>query len=412
MQAVRRKAAMDFGEFLRRAVLFVVIVVVVILLGSVISRLASLLILVFACWVFSVGLNYAVLRLQRYGLSRMAAILVTLLGTLLVFVLAIAIILPAFVEQIASLVASLPAAVESLVQRYEQLRLDSDLAAQVLPEFTLEQYQTLIETQFEEVIPDTGATTAINLNALFASALPLLGGIGSFVGSLLANLFLLLFITLYLLADPLVYYRAVLAMVPTSSEARAVEIINDIRRAIVAWMGALTISILFVGGMTTFVLGVVLQIPNAVALGVIAGLSSFIPNLGYYIGLIPIVVFTAAHNPLLVIPAFIAYVVINETDGKVIQPRVVQNTLSIPAGVVLPFQIISASLFGFFGIMLAVPILAIVIILVREVYVAELAGKRKPATHLEENTDGDLVLVYDHKLPPPSESVPVPAGAD
>lgn len=402
---------MDVGEFLRRSVLFVVIVVVVVLLGSVISRLASLLILVFACWVFSVGLNYAVLRLQRYGMSRMGAIAVTLLGTLLFVVLAFALVLPAFVEQVANLVRSLPGAIESLVERYEQLRLDSELAANLLPEFTLEQYQNIIDAQFDEVIPQASAESAIDLNALLGSALPLLGGIGSFIGGLLANLFLVLFITLYLLADPLVYYRAVLAMVPTSSEARAVEIINDIRRAIVAWMGALTISILFVGGMTTFVLGVVLQIPNAVALGVIAGLSSFIPNLGYYIGLIPIVVFTAAHDPILVIPAFIAYVIINETDGKVIQPRVVQNTLAIPAGVVLPFQIVSASLFGFFGILLAVPILAVFIILVREIYVVELLGKREPSTHLEENTDGDLVLVYD-ALPPESSVLPVNAPRD
>lgn len=383
---------MDFGEFLRRAVTFVAIVVVVLMLASVVGQLASLLILVFACWVFSVGLDYAAGLLERRGMGRGMAIMVVLLCVLIAFALAIAIILPAFVLQITDLVEGLPAAVESLVQTYDDLRNRYELLGEVLPEFTIEDYNNLIDTSFEDVIPEDSDFSGIDLNAILGSAVPLLGGIGSFVGSLLANLFLVTFITLYLLADPMIYYRAMIALVPNSREQRVLDIINQIRDAIVAWMGALTISILFVGGLTTLALGVILQIPNAVALGVIAGLSSFIPNLGYYIGLIPIVLFTAAHDPILVIPAFVLYVVINETDGKIIQPRIVQTTLSIPAGVVLPFQIISASLFGFFGIMLAMPILAIVIILVRELYVVELLDKRQPVPKVVEGPDGHLYL--------------------
>jgi predicted PurR-regulated permease PerM len=407
---------MDFGEFLRRAVAFVAIVIVAVLLGNIIGQLASLLVLVFACWVFAVGLDYAAGLLERRGMGRGMAILVVLVALLLVVVLSIAIILPAFALQIVDLVEGLPAAIESIVQTYDDLRSEYDLLAQILPEFTVEDYQNLLDASFNEVIPENSELPAINLNALLGSALPVLGGIGSFFGSLLANLFLITFITLYLLADPLVYYRAVIAIVPQSREQRALDIINEIRRAIVTWIGALSVSILFVGSMTTLALGVVLQVPNAVALGVIAGLSSFIPNLGYYIALFPILIFTAAHDPILVIPAFVMYVLINETDGKIIQPRIVQSTLAIPAGVVLPFQIISASLFGFFGIMLAMPILAIVIILVRELYVVELLGKRQTVSKVVEGPDGKLVLEKsgsgNETLPPEMPASPAPAATD
>lgn len=408
--------AMDFGEFLRRSVTFVAIVVVILIMGNVIGQLASLLVLVFACWVFAVGLDYAAGLLERRGMGRSMAIVTVLILLLLVVALSIAIILPAFALQIVNLVEGLPSAIESIVQTYDDLRNEYDFLAQILPQFTVEDYNNLLDTSFNEVIPENSELPAINLDALLGSALPVLGGIGSFFGSLLANLFLITFITLYLLADPLVYYRAMIAIVPQSREQRALDIINEIRQAIVTWMGALAVSILFVGGMTTIALGVVLQVPNAVALGVIAGLSSFIPNLGYYIGLIPIVIFTAAYNPLLVVPAFVMYVVINETDGKIIQPRIVQSTLAIPAGVVLPFQIISASLFGFFGIMLAMPILAIVIILVRELYVVELLGKRQTVSKVVEGPDGTLILEKGSSStqspPPEMPASPAPAATD
>jgi predicted PurR-regulated permease PerM len=290
-----------------------------------------------------------------------------------------------FIQQIANLVEQLPDTIDSLVESYEDLREDNDFLGSILPEYTLDELGD----------PDLEETSAppINVNTILASIVPVLGGIGSFFGSVLANLFLLVTITLYLFANPKIYYRAIIAMVPRHREAFALGIINRIEYAIVAWMRSLVISIFFVGIMTTLVLGVIFQIPNAVAMGVIAGLSGLIPNLGYYIGLIPIVLFTAIHDPVLIIPAVIVYALINEFDGKVIQPRVVQEALAIPAGVVLPFQIISASLFGFFGILLAVPILAIIIILVRRVYVGELLGKQDTITDVEEGADGQYTLV-------------------
>lgn len=394
--------SIDYGEFLRRTVTLFLVAVAFLLIGNAILKLGSLLMLIFACWVFSVGLSAAVRKLRQAGMSQTAAVTLTLGSALLFSATITAIILPVFVNQVADLIEQLPGALNTFLETYGDFRDNSELAASLLPEITLEQLEDIDAATLEELSLDDAAS-AVDLDQIISSILPFLGGIGSFFGSLLANLFLMITITLYLFASPMVYYRSLLWLVPDTHEALAVRIINEIRQSIVAWMGSLLISILFVSSTTTFILGVILQIPNAIALGTIAGLSSFIPNLGYYIGLIPIVLFTAIHDPLLVIPAFIAYVIINETDGKIIQPRVVQGTLSIPAGVVLPFQIMSASLFGFFGILLAVPILAIFIILVREIYVGELLGKGERTHELTEADNGRLVLVQQ---PEPMEGSP------
>ncbi len=384
---------MSYGEFVRRTLTVVFIVGVCMFLVTAISELVSILLIVFTCWVISVGINSAIRNVQRLGIKRIYAIPLTLVGLVLVFVLAFSIILPPFVTQTKSLVNGLPNAVVSLVETYEKLRADNELAANTLPEFTVEDYNKLIDTAFEDVVVDDDTIAAIDLTRLVGSALPLLGGIGSFIGNVFANFMLIVIITSYLVMDPLVYYRPIIAIVPASKEQRVIELVDEVREKVVTWMGALSVSITVTSVMVTVALGVILRIPNAFALGLMAGLTTFIPNLGYYIGLIPIFIFAAASDPVKAIPAAILYWLINEFEGKVISPAVIKSELNIPAGVILPFQLIAASVFGFFGILLAVPMLAIAIALVQELYVYDTLGKRGRLPKIVDR-DGDLLLEY------------------
>ena len=436
---------MTYGEFVRRSVTLIAIIVITYFLIVAIVDLANILIIVFTCWVLAVGLNQAILRFRRLGMPKWLAVLSTVVNAFGIVILTLIVIIPPFIEQGTNLVDSLPAAVEDIVQRYDDFLTENPDLAEYLPGFTVEDYRELIDITVEDVlgggaeveIDDSGSTgdeaaeaepevepiissnnssnnsemtreirrAALDLDfgQLIQSALPLLGGISSLVGSVLANLTLILLITSYLLFDPLVYYRPIIAIVPRDKEKRAVEIISKIRRAVVSWMGALFISIAFTSTMVALAMGMVLQLPNAIALGVIAGLGTFIPNVGYYIGLIPIIIFTLAADPVKVIPAALLYWAINEFEGKVVSPNVIRNQLSIPAGVVIPFQLIAASVFGFFGILLAVPMLAIFVILWQELYVYDTLEKRGHSPKLIETIHGELVLLDDDEEEPELE---------
>ncbi len=417
---------MTYGEFIRRSLSLITIIIITIFLIAAIIELSGILLLVFTCWVLSVGLNEATLKLRRWGSSKMMAIVVTVLSVIVFFILVLFVVIPPFVNEARNLVEDLPDAVGSLVQEYDDFRDENPDIGQYLPEFTVEDYNSLFgivdeamtgdaeagsngqpagstnESDFETNL-DAGANTddsetgnfAINIDQILDTTLPVLGGIGSFLGNVIANLVLIVLITGYLLFDPLVYYRPIIAIVPKNREKRAVEIISKIQNAVVSWMGALSISIAFTATMVTFALGVILQIPNAIALGVIAGLGTFIPNVGYYIGLVPIIIFTAVTDPWKVIPAALIYWAINEFEGKVVAPNVIRQQLNIPAGVVLPFQLMAAAVFGFFGILLAVPMLAIFVILWQELYVYDTLDKRGHNPRLIETMDGDLILLDD-----------------
>lgn len=403
---------MTQAEFVRRSVAVVVIVAVTVFLMLAISSLLSILLLVFLCWVLSVGLNAVIHRLERRGMRRGIASLVTFLAIFAVIGLVIAIVVPPFVAQVTDLVEKLPSSVESLVGRYNEFYQNADPRLQeILPQFTPEDYDKLLETQFEDIVNQDGASGAIDMNRIISSAVPILGGIGSFFGSFLANTIFVILITAYLVADPLTYYRPIVAIVPKHKEQRVLEIINEIHENVIAWMGGLALSITFTSVAVTLALGVILRIPNAVALGVLSGLGTFIPNIGYYIGLIPIIIFTAAVDPAKVIPAAILYWLLNQFEASVVTPAVMKNELNIPVGVILPFQLIAASVMGFYGIVLAVPMLAIVITLVRELYVFDVLGKRAQMPAIVKDDAGKLHLEALPAEQESAESATLPAAA-
>lgn len=394
--------SISYVEFLRRTASAVLIVGLTLLGALVLWNLRSIVLLGFTCWVISLALEIPVNTLQRRGIPRGYAVLIALTGSVIVITLMLLTIVPPFVVQFGNLAQDLPDAARDLVRRYEDLRAADEFATSVLPDFTEADYDALLES--DTPASDTPAPTpdpAIRLDALADSALPVLSGIGSFASSVLANLLLIVFITIYFVLDPLDYYRGILALVPRQREERVLAILNELRRTVVNWMGTLAVSIVAKGALVTASMWA-LRIPNAFALGLIAGLTSFIPYLGYYLALIPITIFTAADDPAKLLPAILLYVITGEIEAKLITPSVIKNELNLPAGIVMLFQLAAATFLGFYGILMAVPILAIIVALVRELYVYDALDKRAAVPEVHENLDGQLVLKHPSPGPPPA----------
>lgn len=386
---------MSYVDFVRRTATVVVIVAVTVLSIVILWNIRSFLLVAFTGWVLSVALDMPIARLQEMGLRRGYAILITMAGTFFVIGLLITLILPPILGETANLVDDLPQLAEDSVMRYEEFYNDNDSLQRFLPEFTLDDYEALFEAEDDPTPTDDNKTEPmLEIGSVFSSAVPILGGIGSLLGDIVANLFLVFFLTLYFVLDPLPYYKGLLAIVPKEREARLLELINEVRRIVTVWLGALVVSITAQALMVIFVLGVVLRVPNALALGLIAGISNIIPNIGFYLALIPVVIVTLSDDPRKVIPAIILYVIAGETEGKLISPKVVESGLSLPAGLVLVFQLIAGVYLGFFGILLAVPILAIIVAMIRELYVRDTLAK-DGVPELEELADGKLVFATD-----------------
>jgi hypothetical protein len=140
-------------------------------------------------------------------------------------------------------------------------------------------------------------------------------------------------------------------------------------------------------------LGGVWGVPNALGLGVIAGLMTIIPNIGAIVPAIPIAIFTLADDPAKLPFVMLTYLGIQQLESNVLTPTIVRRQMDIPAAAIFLFQLIAASLFGFFGVLMAVPLLATLITLVRETYVYDSLHQRGVNVELEYSESGGIRLI-------------------
>ena len=150
------------------------------------------------------------------------------------------------------------------------------------------------------------------------------------------------------------------------------------------WLSSLSISIAITVTLWCGSCSGLMGMPHVLIVAVFSGFATFIPNIGAFLPLIPIAVFTLATAPRQ--PAHHGSrltLLIQLLESNVLTPMVVKRQLSIPAAGMLVFQLVAALAFGLLGVLLAVPLLAVVITLVRELYSYNALGApQKPGCKL------------------------------
>lgn len=362
---------MTYTEFVKR----VVTIFAIAILCVVLWRVRQILMLAFLSSIIAISLTIPVGRLQKLGLRRTPSILLTLAAALVVIVLFFAWFLPVTAVQMADLVDQFPDAFEDARAAYTDWynRQDDTLRAVLLNPDGRDLDRFLNEAA------EIGASAAATL--------------GNAVASVAGNLAIVIIVAVFLLLEPKDYARGAISLIPPAYRPRALEVMVQLRITVTTWMTALTFSISISMFLVWLVIGIILGVPNGLALGVIAGFSTIIPNIGSLIPLVPITIFTLADEPRKLPFVLPAYLAIQLLESNVLTPSIVKRQLSIPAALVLLFQLIAATLFGFFGVLLAVPLLAITITLVRELYIHDILGLRGVSVDIETREDGALRLV-------------------
>ncbi|MEL6527150.1 MAG: AI-2E family transporter, partial [Chloroflexota bacterium] len=128
---------------------------------------------------------------------------------------------------------------------------------------------------------------------------------------------------------------------------------------------------LFIGVSTGIGLALV-GVEQWLALGVLAGLLSFVPNFGMVLTLVPAVAVTIVQVPKAVFVVVAIIVIVSFLQAQIIGPYLTSETMNLPPVLILIGQIILGVFFGFLGLMLAVPLTAIV--LVQEIYIKDILG--------------------------------------
>jgi predicted PurR-regulated permease PerM len=198
--------------------------------------------------------------------------------------------------------------------------------------------------------------------------------VSSLTGILSTSL-VILFLALYLAVDPATYWQGLIRLFPVSKRERLTEVLHDLHEALRWWLLGTLVSMLVVGCLTTLGLWL-LGIPLPVALGVIAALLTFIPNIGPVLSALPALLLAFVESPTMAAYVAILYLSIQIVESYLITPMIQQRTVSLPPALTLVAQVALGLLLGATGLVLATPLLVVVIVLVTKLYIEDTLENR------------------------------------
>jgi predicted PurR-regulated permease PerM len=233
-----------------------------------------------------------------------------------------------------------------------------------------------VDTSFLDiggVTPATGDAPAATAHSPSTSGLPSAGAIASGGGAIVSqtlklilgavgavgNFFIVLFLGLCFAAQPSVYRLGLLRMTPSRHRAKATEIVDNIGATLQRWLLAQIITMAVVFAVTWIGL-LLIGVPGAFILGVQAGLLAFIPTVGALLGGLIIVLASLASGWVAAASAFALFLGVHVLESYILTPLIQREAIDIPPATLFAMQILLGTVFGLWGLALALPLMAIV----------------------------------------------------
>lgn len=202
-----------------------------------------------------------------------------------------------------------------------------------------------------------------------------LTGTASRVLAVLTNVLLILFAAIFFGIDPDLYKRGLVLLVPQNKAARVSDTLDAVGEALWKWLIGKGVAMLFVGIVVTLGL-LLIGVPLALTLGIIAGLLDFVPFIGPIVAAAPGILLALTLGPSQAIYAALVYFVAQQIEGNVVTPLIQQKEVSLPPVLVLFAVIAAGLLFGLLGVIVATPLVVVAMVSVKLLYVEDVLGKK------------------------------------
>ena len=190
---------------------------------------------------------------------------------------------------------------------------------------------------------------------------------------ILTDVIIVLFIGLYLAVNPKTYLSGIKHLFPLDKRKRAAEVLEEIGRALRWWITGQLIIMLAVGTLTFLGLWLI-GLPFSLALAFLAGLFEFIPFLGPILAFIPIILLALLDSPTTALYATGIYLLVQQAESYLITPLVQKKAVELPPALTVFSVVLMGVLTGSLGVLLATPLMVVVLVTVRMVYVRDILG--------------------------------------
>lgn len=226
----------------------------------------------------------------------------------------------------------------------------------------------------EEVLPNEGADGgSLPVQGLLSGVMGPVTGLLRLITSGFSSLFLVLLVGIFLASAPSGYLRGALSLLPPPSRQRGRELARHLYDTLQAFLLGQFISMVTIGVLAWLGL-TLLGVPYALSLGFVAFLFEFIPTVGPWLAGIPAVLVAFTVSPGTALWVVVFYAAIQLAEGNLIHPVVQQKMVDLPPAVTLLALFLMGSLFGFLGVLVAAPLAAVVMTLVKVLLVRDRYG--------------------------------------
>lgn len=324
-------------------------VLLALVLGFAIGSLGYALTLIFFALFVSLGLYPVVLKLESRGLSRTVSVLIVMVFFLIVVALLVWMIVPVVFEQTGELVKYVPTGIDQIEHQAWFESANEFFGGALLP---------FVET-IQRAAADPAVWVAISGGALRVGAGILNGTFG---------VLFVVALTLYFLGSIETMKTGLYSLVPASRRARFADIAEEIFDSVGKYLtGMFLLAVL--NACFTFVLLTVMGVRYAAILAAFALPITFIPVVGSLISTAIVTVvslFTSPQTGLVVLIAMLVYL---QVEAYLLTPRIVGKAIRIPGSLVLIGAMVGASLLGLLGALVACPVSASILLVVKKVVV-------------------------------------------
>ena len=193
----------------------------------------------------------------------------------------------------------------------------------------------------------------------------------------LLEVFVVLVSGIYLAAAPRMYVNGLLLLVPHPRRARYREVLARLAFTLRWWMIGQLVPMVVIGTLTAVGLKVI-GVELWLILGLLAALFNFIPNFGPLISGVPAFLLALADSPTKAMWVLVLYVCAQSLEGYVLTPLVQRKAVELPPALLILFQVLAGLLLGAIGVVLAAPLLAVVVVAVKMLYVEDVMGDPVP----------------------------------
>ena len=307
---------------------------------------SQVFILIIISLFLALGMNPAVEALRRRGLSRTASVSILITLFLLLLAAFIAIVVPPLFHQATAFANAAP-------------QLVNDLKNNSVIRDLNDQFGIIdnLDVKVRELIQNGQFT---------ASAFGGVIGVGKTVISGAFTGITILILTLYFVTSLPKIIEKSYKLIPASRRER----VSKISDAIIAQIGAFVgtqITVALIAGIFIWLMGAIVGVPYSAGLGMIVFICGLIPLVGHFLGMAIVTLVALTQSVTTALIALISYVIYVQLENYVLTPRLMRRSLAIPGLVTILSALLGTSLFGLVGGLLAVPMAAALLLILREV---------------------------------------------